>query len=258
MPDEQVLKGGLIDSVVRVGDTVRRTAGPWTPTIHALLRHLKAKGFPAPVPLGIDEQGREIVSFLEGDAALRPWPTVMLREEGVVQCARLLRAYHDAVADFVPPSPAIWRSGTRTLSAGEIVCHGDFGPYNLIWQGDALTGVIDWDLAHPAPAVHDVAFAAWQIAPLRPDDLAAEMGLTPPFPRATRLRAFARAYGFDGGLQVLVGAVLDVLGGSIAEMETLGAKGIAPWTEFLRHGLRERTMRERAWLVENAGRLSKD
>ncbi len=47
---------------MRVGDTVRRAAGPWTPTIHALLRHLRASGLSmVPEPLGIDEQGREII-----------------------------------------------------------------------------------------------------------------------------------------------------------------------------------------------------
>ena len=36
--DEVVLCGGNMTPVVRVGDTVRRATGPWTPTIHALLR----------------------------------------------------------------------------------------------------------------------------------------------------------------------------------------------------------------------------
>jgi hypothetical protein len=31
--------------VVRAGGTVRRSAGPWTPNVHALLRHLRDRGF---------------------------------------------------------------------------------------------------------------------------------------------------------------------------------------------------------------------
>ena len=47
---------------MRVGDTVRRPTGPWTPAIHALLRHLEHRGFDgAPRLHGIDEQGREIL-----------------------------------------------------------------------------------------------------------------------------------------------------------------------------------------------------
>ena len=41
--------------MVRVGDTVRRPAGPWTPAVDALLRHLEDVGFPgAPRALGRD------------------------------------------------------------------------------------------------------------------------------------------------------------------------------------------------------------
>jgi hypothetical protein len=38
------LDGGNAGGAVRVGDTVRRTAGPWTPAVHALLAHLAGKG----------------------------------------------------------------------------------------------------------------------------------------------------------------------------------------------------------------------
>ena len=68
------LAGGSMTAVVRVGDTVRRAAGPWTPTIHALLRHVRAAGFTAaPEPLGLDEQGREILSFLPGGSGPIRW-----------------------------------------------------------------------------------------------------------------------------------------------------------------------------------------
>ena len=54
---------------MRIGDTVRRPTGPWTPTIHALLQHLRAAGCVAvPEPLGIDDRGREIISLLPGGA----------------------------------------------------------------------------------------------------------------------------------------------------------------------------------------------
>ena len=52
-----------------VGDAVRRTAGPWTPAVHALLQHLERVDYPAPVPVGIDGLGREVLSFIPGVAA---------------------------------------------------------------------------------------------------------------------------------------------------------------------------------------------
>jgi hypothetical protein len=63
--NEIPLEGGNASGgVVRTGDTVRRPAGPWTPAVHALLGHLRAAGFPgAPRPLGLDEHGREVLTF---------------------------------------------------------------------------------------------------------------------------------------------------------------------------------------------------
>ena len=82
--EETPLSGGSMTAVVRVGDTVRRGAGPWTPTIHALLRHVRAAGFTAvPEPLGLDEQGREVLSLLPGAVGTYPlepfmWTDAML------------------------------------------------------------------------------------------------------------------------------------------------------------------------------------
>jgi len=62
-PVEQILHGGNTSVVVRVGDTVRRHTGRWTPAVHALLAHLTSVGFAdAPTVQGIDDQGREIPS----------------------------------------------------------------------------------------------------------------------------------------------------------------------------------------------------
>jgi hypothetical protein len=131
--EAEVLLGGLgAGRVVRLGDTVRRTAGPWTPTLQALLAHLQTKGFPAPRPLGLDERGREVVSFLAGQPSNWPWPAALLEVSGARQIAALLRRYHDAVGGFAPPAPSLWRHGAQAIGAGEIALHGDFGPHYLI------------------------------------------------------------------------------------------------------------------------------
>ena len=45
---EFVLAGGHTHAgIVRIGDTVRRPTGPWTASVHALLRHLEEHGFTA-------------------------------------------------------------------------------------------------------------------------------------------------------------------------------------------------------------------
>lgn len=75
-PVELALSGGNVNEVVRVGDTVHRTAGPWTPTIHALLAWVRAQGVSvAPAPLGLDETGREILTWTEGEVVAGRCPT---------------------------------------------------------------------------------------------------------------------------------------------------------------------------------------
>jgi hypothetical protein len=60
---EETLAGGNTVGAVRIGDTVHKQASPWTPTVHALLRHLEAAGVGGvPRALGFDDQGREMLS----------------------------------------------------------------------------------------------------------------------------------------------------------------------------------------------------
>ena len=135
---------------VRIGATVRKQTGPWTPTIHALLRFLRNAGFDlVPEPMGSDDQDREVLSLLDGSPAFLPWPTPLLREDGVIELARVLRRYHDLVRAFDPGDDTEWRAGRLRLEPGDIVCHGDFAPWNTLWERDRLVGIVDRDMASP-------------------------------------------------------------------------------------------------------------
>lgn len=256
---ETPLFGGLVNGrVVRVGDTVRRPAGDWTPTIHALLAHLATKGFPSPLPMGLDDRGREMLSFLPGRPSLWPWPAALLAESGPRQVGALLRRYHEAVADFVPPSPAIWRHGPQDLEPGQVVLHGDFGPYNLIWSGDspdaAVNGVIDFELARPGDPLEDAAFAAIRVAHLRPDASAAKIGFTAIPDRAARLAAFAEGYGC--ALALIRARVILSQEDELWRIAVWGGQGREPWATFLRKGLAEELRAELAWMADNLGTLA--
>jgi hypothetical protein len=55
-PEVPLAGGNVSAGVVRVGDTVRRPTGPWSPAVHALLVHLHEVGFDgAPRSMGFDE-----------------------------------------------------------------------------------------------------------------------------------------------------------------------------------------------------------
>ncbi len=72
---ETPLIGGSVAGATRVGDTVRRSMGPWSDAVHDLLRHLESVDFAgAPRFLGIDGAEREVLSWIDGVAATNPWP----------------------------------------------------------------------------------------------------------------------------------------------------------------------------------------
>ena len=252
---EQPLFGGVTTGrVFKVGDTIRRPSGPWTPTLQALLRHLSYKGFASPEPLGVDATGREILSFLPGRASNWPWPPVLLEPEGARRIGAMLARYHVAVADFDAPRPAIWAHGPQPVGSNEIVLHGDFGPHNLIWTGDELTGVIDFELARPGQPVEDAGFAVIRTAQLRPDEMTRGPGFETPPDRLARLEAFAA--GFGAPRSWLVAATVAAQQAEIDRIERFGLAGLEPWATFQRKGLADVARAELAWIESNAARLA--
>ena len=163
--EEVDLPGGNVGGATRVGRTVRRPTGPWTPAVHELLAHLDTEGLRGvPVVLGIDDQGRETLSYVEGRGVPVDQEIVLdtVLEEAVVW----LRDYHGIVEGFRPEGPRIWRDAEVTLGSDEIICHNDPGAYNWIIQGGHFVAMIDWDVAGPGKPIDDLAFVAWSAIPL--------------------------------------------------------------------------------------------
>ncbi|HEV8671716.1 MAG TPA: phosphotransferase [Candidatus Limnocylindria bacterium] len=195
----EVALGGNLQQAVRVGETVRRRAGPWTPAVHALLRYLETAGFEAPRVRGIDEQGREILEYIPGETyagSETPVPDHVFDEEHLVTAARLLRRYHDVVADFTPPMSAVWRLTAPTPH--ELICHNDWSPWNALFREGHLAVMLDWDLAGCGSRLWDVASAAasWVT-------LISEAKLFSLSERAHRLRVFCDAYGLEDRSELL-------------------------------------------------------
>lgn len=186
-----------MSKVVKIGDTVRRSAGPWTPTIRRLLAHVRAKGLLwVPEPLGLDEAGREVLSFIPGTVP-HDMPGWIWSEQVLTDVARALREWHDATAGF-DLTDAIW--GLPPSSPREVICHNDFAPYNCIFNGGRLVGAIDFDFCSPGSRIWDLAYAAYRFVPLMPGpdaDLAIS-GERSPFEAALmkeRLGLFLAGYG---------------------------------------------------------------
>jgi Ser/Thr protein kinase RdoA (MazF antagonist) len=254
---EQPMLGGSVTDVVRIGNTVHRAAGAWTPAVHALLRHLEHKGFAAsPRVLGIDASGREILSYIDGAAAMRAWPEALLTEAGITALGRLIASYHRAVADFQPRRGATWRVGAIDLRPGEIIRHGDLGPWNTIWREHELVGLIDWDFAEPGTALDELSQAAWDSVPLRDDVHARECGFAGAVDRRARLAALCLGYGGQFAPSAVVTALLSLQRREAERMVERGGRGEMPWSLFLARGGNEAVMADNCWLEAHAAELA--
>ncbi|WP_326707496.1 aminoglycoside phosphotransferase family protein [Streptomyces cyaneofuscatus] len=164
-PSETELAGGGTTVVVRIGDTVRRPVRSWSASVHILLDRLRAAGFTgAPRFLGIDGRGREILDHLDGHAGNYPLSDEVRGERALSSAGRLLRAYHDATTELAAEDLPGWQFAA--LHPVEVICHGDFAPYNCVFTGETATGIIDFDGARPGPRAWDLAYALYRFAPL--------------------------------------------------------------------------------------------
>ncbi|GCE37850.1 hypothetical protein Rhow_000734 [Rhodococcus wratislaviensis] len=197
--DEEFLQGGNTDPVVRVGDTVRRLPQPWSPLVRELLVRLREVGFDgAPYPLGTDERGRDVLTYVPGEVGHYPWTPAVGSEAALISAGRLLRRFHDATAEVA----GRWRGGWRwpAREPVEVICHNDFAPYNCVFEGDQVRGIIDFDTAGPGPRSWDLAYALYRFAPLTS---VRDKGNPPSsYVQGTRARTFLDAYGADRHLRI--------------------------------------------------------
>jgi hypothetical protein len=251
--DEVPLPGGRANrgSVVRVGDTVRRPLRPTSRAIHALLRHLEAVGFDgAPRLLGVDAQGREVLSYIPGTVVLPPYPAWALSDEALVSVARLLREYHDAAAAFDPASYT-WPLSPPAPFAGELVSHNDPNLDNVVFRDGRAVALIDFDLASPGSRLWDVACASRLWAPVRPDEdiRDARRGRA-----LDRLRLFVDAYGVaEGDRERVLAAVARNQDWFRRLIERHVAAGHLAFVEYWESGRRARAEAFDRWLEENEG-----
>jgi hypothetical protein len=253
---EQPLTGGNITSIIRVGDTVRRATGRWTAGVHTLLRHLEQHNYQyAPHVLGFDAAGREILTFVEGVGGFydehRVTPDNLWSDQVLVEAATALRALHDATVDFVPPPDAAWQVEFPDLGRHEVMCHNDFVPYNCIFRGGHLAGIIDFDTAGPGPSLWDVVYAAYRFVPLVPQAIWSHRGIESGSNASQRLRLLCDTYGLEDRHDFV-----DMLRTRIEAVESMladgASKGVPGYLRILAEGGHlEGLRRDRAFIQQH-------
>jgi aminoglycoside phosphotransferase (APT) family kinase protein len=181
-------------AVVRVGDTVRRPQRFVTSAMRDVLQHLERVGFDAaPRWLGLDEQGRDMLSWIEGDTfvergRMHPYigdapNRITFDDQQLAAVFALLRRYHDTFAS-------------------DVICHGDYGPWNLVWRDDLPIALIDFDNAYAGDPGDDVGYAlrmfvSYGFGPWTPEE------------SVRRTRVALAAYGRDFDVPTLLDAEYD-------------------------------------------------
>lgn len=260
-PDEEVpLAGGMGSggAVVRVGDTVRRPVRPHSATVAAFLRHLEAVGFEgSPRHLGHDDRGREVLTWIDGDVGVPPFPRWVADDDLLLGVARLQRELHAAAAGFAPHPDATWdRPNLPAPVPGAIVCHNDLCVENVVVRGGRVVAFIDFDFAAPNDPLLDIAIAARHWVPVRdPADLDPELrGID----QVERFRAFCAEHGLDreGRLAVVahLGAFLDQ---ALVSMRTRAESGLPAYVAAWEAGYPDQNRRSRAWVDARAEALAR-
>ncbi|WP_221321734.1 aminoglycoside phosphotransferase family protein [Actinoplanes sp. L3-i22] len=233
MSEREVLVGG-VNEVVRLGDRVHRPTGPWSPRIHALLEFLAAEGFTGAPRFHGTVDGLEVLDFLPGEVGNYPLSPAAASIPAVESAASLLRAYHDATAGYARTAP---RDGWQVpaIEPVEVICHGDYAPYNCVLDGDHVVGMFDFDHARPGPRLWDVAYAVYRWSPLTAPGSADALGSPPE--QAARLRLFCDRYGLDAPSRAaLLDMVAHRLDTMVAHMRTEAAAGNTAFAGHLAAG----------------------
>jgi Ser/Thr protein kinase RdoA (MazF antagonist) len=232
--DEEVLAGGGVNHVVRIGATVRRPTGPHSERVHDLLRRLEGfAGVPRVLEVG---EGFELLDFLPGEVANYPVSDAAASRTALLTAAELLRSYHDATAGFAAELPREgWMFPPSPPGDVEVVVHGDYAPHNCVLAGERVVGVIDFDTARPGTRLTDLGGAVYRWVPLSdPENDGVRPGIEE---QAERLRLFCDAYGVGAADRAgLVDAVLANLEGLVAWMHAQAAAGSAAFASHIADG----------------------
>lgn len=192
---KEKLSGGRT-GIYRDKDKVYRPSNIWTENVHKFLKFLHEEGFDkVPYPYGIDEDGTEKLSFVEGIVHNDLLPEEAKSDEGLISVAELLNEYHKLGNKYLKNLTGEEKWMLQVREPIETMCHGDFAPYNITMNGETAVGVIDFDTLHPGPILWDIAYTLYRWIPFMDDGDEENFGSKEE--KFRRLEVFKKAYGIS-------------------------------------------------------------
>jgi tRNA A-37 threonylcarbamoyl transferase component Bud32 len=142
------LTGGRVTkNVTKIGKFVHRPCCNNSSFVHnTLLWKEKKNPTIAPHFIGIDDDGREIITFLEGYS---PDNLGNFSNKQLYNAGKIINNLHNVLSDF------------PDCKYDQTVCHNDLSPCNFMFQNDAPYAVFDWDTAEIGDPMNDLAYSIW-------------------------------------------------------------------------------------------------
>ena len=97
--------------------------------------------------------------------SFKPVRSVEALQRGQLADIRELFETEDAEApidEIARASLAFLEANVPAFDGPAVLCQGDTGPGNFIYDGDRVVGVIDWELAHLGDPMDDIAWLSWR------------------------------------------------------------------------------------------------
>lgn len=155
--DEEVLIGGNVFNVYCLGDIVWWELKLDSYKFYKLLKYLENKGFSYVLKfLGIDEKGREVLLFIEGEVGNYFLKKYMWFDDVLIEIGKMFCFYYDLVSDFLFDDS--WKLIDNIFKLFEILCYNDFVIYNIIFKYERLVGIIDFDVVGFGLRIWDIVY----------------------------------------------------------------------------------------------------
>lgn len=254
---EEQLGGGVANpgAVIRRGDEVHRPAGPHAEAIHGLLRLVRERGFDGvPRPLALNGTN-ERLEYIAGEVPVPPFPDWWRTDRALASTAVLLRRFHDVTDGVDVGERSRWSAELADPRGGDVICHNDVCPENVVYRDAVAVALLDFDYAAPGRRVYDLAQFAKMCCPLDAPTNAARIGLGDVDPFA-RLRVVADAYGLGPDRHEFLGAIFDSVRVGEEFVRRHVDQGDPGFVAMWEHrGGEERLLRRSQWFDDNRARL---